>query len=196
MSEASKIAYQEYPVSLAAGQNYPIYGKNRSLYVDSVVGGSLSVRVDDGPVSTIQQGAGWELNAGESFEKITVINDGPTALTARLVVGSGKLQNRISLSGAVVFSTGANPSTPASVTAGATATPLVAASTTRNAVMIQNQSASENLWVGGANVGNDAAPLGLVVAPKGTLTLATGGALYCRRGAGVDVVATLLEVAS
>ncbi|MDH4379175.1 MAG: hypothetical protein QE263_04645 [Vampirovibrionales bacterium] len=192
---ASKQAYQEISFTLAASQSVVYNINGRSLSIDTISGSGLTMSVDDGSFSTVQQGSGFELPEGEEFRKVSFNNTSASSVTITLAVSRSKLSTRVSLSGSVSVTSGATPTTPAVVTAATAATVLVAASTSRRSVMVQNLHGSDNLWVGNANVGNDAGPRGLRVPPGGSLSLATGGALWCRRGGANDITVGVLEIA-
>lgn len=79
-------------------------------------------------------------------------------------------------------------------TAGAAATQIVAADANRNSITITNYTQTETAWVGSTGVGNNASPAGVPLTPSidgvkpgGSVTLATDGPVYVRRGAGNNV---------
>ncbi len=191
----TKQSYQEKTYTIAANQDIHLDIQARSLFILEVSGGPIEMRVDDGPLSPVRENAGFELPGEATYRRLSFTNTGGTTASFTLVHSLATLKNmRVSLGDTLTTKSGDTLSTPAAVTCGTAATAIVAASSTRGAVMIQNQHTTENVWVGDANVGNDAAPRGMKITAGQSITLASGAALYGRRGNATDVDVTVLEV--
>lgn len=180
-------------------------GANDRRYVDSVGnaveildgGNSIQIQIDDLTPFILPEGVGYETLPGQTFRRLQFINTGAAPATVQVGIAKGFIRDaRAVFTGAIITNEGDTMTTPAVVnTAGAAAKLIVAASTARNTVIVQNLSATENLWIGDASVGNNAAPRGLKVLPGGALTLNTGAAVYGRRGNATDIDVSVLEIA-
>ncbi len=187
--------YKEYSLAVGANDQNIIYVDATSFALLSGANG-LTIAVNDLDVSTILVGMQFELSSGDKIRKVTIANTTGAIINVKFAVSEGIIKdNRATFVGAVPTITGSSISTPASVTAGAAATLLTAANTARNEIHIQNTHASDNLYIGDANVGNDAAPRGIRILPNGVYILSAGAsAYYVRRGGSNDIVVTTLEV--
>jgi hypothetical protein len=189
------IYYQELVKTVAAGQiSEPVYTDVKSMAVLSA-SADLEIAINDYTFSPFRTGLTIEAPDGESIKIIRFKNNGGSTGTVELALSKGKIaDNRFTTTSAVEVRSGDSISTPASGTAVSLGTATIAANTARNAVLIQNHSTTEYLWVGDSNVGNDAAPRGFAIAPKGILTLAISAALFLRRGGSSDVTYTYGEL--
>lgn len=187
-------SYLEQPVTLGAGKNLTVYRRGRSVQILEL-SGSLQMQVDGGPISNVRAGVGFESESGEQFETLYFYNPSASPCQFTFVTSTGKLvSNQITIAGAIQTTSGDTLETPAIVTAGNTATPLVAANASRRALMLQNLSEDEYLWIGDSNVGNNTLPRGIRIDPGGNIALDTSAAVYGRRGDANDVNVAIAEI--
>ena len=181
--------YNVYEYTISAGQRQAInsYGRFITLLENSVsTGPTLSINKQRG--GELPAGISVELPSLERFNSIDLVNETGSPQTVKVVISNGQIyDSRFVASAAIpVKSGGALTSSVATVTNGAAAAIASAADTNKKEVIIQNNDAVNEVWVGGADV-DPATAKGTKVAAGGTAILTTSAAVYAKNASGADV---------
>jgi len=176
---------------LAANDDLTKYITGQSLLVVSVTG-AIQIAPEEQGWSDLETGDGFQ---DFPFTKVRFRETAGSAASVTFLYGVGKVDyRRLIITGGVVINLGDTIRTPALVaTTGAIAELLLAADSTRNGVYVANEHATDNMYVGDANIGNDAAKRGRIVEAGNEKFFSGGAALYFRRAAGNNVTARLTE---
>jgi hypothetical protein len=181
---------EEYNLTANESKEIPFPGAASLQVLDMT--GAVQMQVDNAERSPIRKSTGFD---ERPFERVRLTETAGATATVTLAVSSGKIRDsRFSAAGSLITNSGDTLSTPGTVTADTDGAELVAASSTRNEVCIQNLHATDYLWIGDANVGNDAAPRGLRLAPGEKVFISTGAAVYGRRGGANDITVGIMEL--
>lgn len=197
LEEIQKNAYKRRSVTIAAGQTVTEYlNLYRSFQIISITGSDdVYIQTDYGDKHLAEPNTGYTLPDTVSATRVTFENQGASSCEVVFLYSAAEIRfNKMSIEGAVNVTKGDTVTTPASITAGSTATSLVSANSQRRELWIQNHDTSENLWIGDADVGNDAAPRGIKIPPEGNAIIEMAGQVYGRRGGSSDVTVTVMEV--
>lgn len=173
------IAYLELTGNLVAGEIRKVSAAGKTLAILSITG-SLRLRVDSNETTTIRAGMTFKLPDG--FEELFFEETLGAPASFVIAISEGDiLDNRLSVNTTLTVKSGDTLGNPAAVSVGVAATPIVAASASRNSVEVFNNHATEILYVGGAGV---TTATGRPVFPKTGWSIDTGAALYGIVGAG------------
>jgi hypothetical protein len=169
--------YRRYVTTLAANEERQVGATGQYLFCLSATG-SFGVRLDDGPVSILYAGTGFQLAAGESFGNFSVRDLSGAGNTVELAVGYGDFRDaRLTVTGALDLSKASeiNGFTDTVVAPGALGS--FAGGATRRRRWIQNLSTTGTVHVGGAGGSVPAANFGLRLGPGQTMAIDTTGTI-------------------
>ncbi len=176
-------------------------GANDRRYVDSVGnaveildgGNNIQLQIDDLTPFILPEGVGYETLPGQTFRRLQFINTGANPATVQVGIAKGFIRDaRAVFTGALIVNSGDSIDSSAPVFPTGAVTQLVAADTSRNAVIVTNNETVSVMYVGkqaGLTTAN-----GTPIQPGQSLTLATGAAVYGIHAKGSNLDVRILEV--
>lgn len=195
---STRIPYQEMTYTIPAGNRQEVFQVfNYFRVISQTASSTLAIRLGQNGIETPFTGQGIGIQCEDVFSRITLINNGASALTITLGLAYGSISDdRLNVSGTVSTSpvAPATFSTSADVSVSATATTQVlAANTSRKEAFISNRAANGTV-VRVGDSGSGAAD-GIELASGGTLILSTTAAIYVFNPTGAAITIGVGETA-
>lgn len=186
-----RIPYQEFSVTLSSGESFEIYiFGNKVQVLDNTGSQDVQLSVDNGPAFDFPEGVSVDMGLGA--HKLRFTRPGGTAGTIAVAVGVNFDDNRKTLLGSVNTKSGSSVQTPAAASVTDAAADIIAATTNRTLLLLQNVGAN-TVWIGDANI-DPAANRGVQLAAGASLTLAVDGLVQGRCAAGLTSTVSILEI--
>lgn len=101
------IINKTYPINIQAGESLLIQAGGTYVYCIDANQDSFRIAIDDVAAGVCAPGLGYERDIDEEpFSAVRIVNDNASALTATIVIGTGRvLDNRLTLTGTVAVET-------------------------------------------------------------------------------------------
>lgn len=178
---------------LAANEQLAVAVRGHSLIVRSLTG-TVHMKVDGRNETKIEQGDTFEMPEGYDFTSLEFQEMAGSTASVKLKYGDGKVGDISTvISESVKVNNGDTLNNNAvNVATGATPTEIVASSSSRNAVVIYNNDASETVYVGKQT--GLTTSTGLPIKAGASLTLGTGAAIYGIHAGAGNVNVRYIEV--
>ncbi len=174
-------------VNVPAGETLQLHVHGNFVYARSL-SAQIVVEFSSNSVPLSQ---GQAMRFDEVYQTLILKNEGAAAITGELVLGDGDYRDG-QVTGTVSLSSGGIATEPDASIPDTTATVVIAADTLRREAIIQSSPSNvSNIRIGDASVG---AAQGLILAPGGSVSLETSGAIYAYHAAGIAQTLQILEV--
>ena len=185
--DLGKVFYQRLTYTLADGELREIHTFAKFFKILSNTGATdIDFSLGGQTFYKIPAGISIELPAGDQMTNIRLQNNTGGVATVDMVLSNGRvIDDRNIISGTVVVdSSGSTINTPAKITATNVAAAVsIPANTSRKAVIIYNNHATNIVWIGDANV-NGSTLRGIPINPGESPTINTKAAIYTHSPSG------------